>query len=69
MEGSVLIMIEAVVAVVIGIITMGVVVALSVWVMKACNSCNHSYERIDSCNDKKMILVCSKCGKIKKLKK
>lgn len=33
------------------------------------NPCKHSYERIDTCNDKKMILVCSKCGKIKKLRK
>ena len=31
--------------------------------------CNHSYERVDTCNDKKMILVCRKCGKIKKLSK
>lgn len=32
-------------------------------------SCNHSYERIDNCNDKKMVLVCRRCGKIKKLRK
>ena len=62
-------MIETVVAVVLGIIAMGGVVALSTWVMKACDSCNHSYERIDTCNDKKMILVCRRCGKIKKLRK
>ena len=31
--------------------------------------CKHSYERIDTCNDKNMILVCRRCGKIKKLKK
>ena len=59
-------MIEAVMSVVLGIITMGVVVALSNWVVKACN---HSYERIDTCNDKKMILVCCRCGKIKTLRK
>ena len=32
-------------------------------------SCKHSYERIDDYNDKKMILICRKCGKIKKLRK
>ena len=62
-------MIEAVVAVVLGIITISSVVALSIWVVKYCDSCKHSYERIDNCNDKKMILVCRKCGKIKKLRK
>ena len=62
-------MIEAVIAVAPIIIAMVVVVALSIWVMKACVSCDHSYERIDTCNDKKMILVCRRCGKIKKLKK
>ena len=45
------------------------VVALSIWVVKTCDSCNYSYERIDSVNDKKMILVCRRCGKIKKLRK
>ena len=63
-------MIETAVAGVIGIIAMGGVVALTIWFMtKACNSCNHSYERIDTCNDKKMILICRKCGKIKKMRK
>ena len=45
------------------------VTTVSVWIVKACNSCNHSYERIDGVNDKKMILICRKCGKIKKLRK
>lgn len=40
-----------------------------VWINKPSNSCNHSYERIDTCNDKKMILVCRRCGKIKRFKK
>lgn len=31
--------------------------------------CSHSYERLDTCTDKKIILVCRKCGKIKKLRK
>ena len=62
-------MIEAVAAVAISIIVIGSVVAFSIWVMKACNACSHSYERIDTCNDKKMILVCRNCGKIKKLRK
>ena len=62
-------MIEAVIAIaIVSIITSGIV-ALSIWVMKSCDSCNHSYERIDTCNDKKMILVCRRCGKIKKLRK
>ena len=62
-------MLEAVIAVVLVVIVMSGVVALSIWVMKACDSCRHTYERIDTCNDKKMILVCRRCGKIKKLKK
>lgn len=33
------------------------------------DNCKHSYERMDDCNDKKMILVCRRCGKIKKLRK
>lgn len=62
-------MIEAILSVVLVIIVMAIIVALSIWVMKACDSCKHSYERIDDCNDKKMILVCRRCGKIKKLRK
>jgi hypothetical protein len=33
------------------------------------DKCQHSYERVDTCNDKNMILVCRRCGKIKKLRK
>ena len=62
-------MLEAVIAVVLVVMVMSGVVALSIWVMKACDSCHHTYERIDTYNDKKMILVCRRCGKIKKLKK
>lgn len=62
-------MIEAILSVILGITIIAGVVALSIWVMKACDSCCHSYERIDDCNDKKMILVCRQCGKIKKLRK
>ena len=62
-------MLEAILSVVLAIIAMAIVVALSVWVMKACDSCKHSYERVDDCNDKKMVLICRRCGKIKKLKK
>ncbi len=62
-------MLEVVVVVVLAVVAMGGVVALSIWVMKACDSCHHSYERIDTYNDKNMILVCRRCGKIKKLKK
>ena len=62
-------MIEAIVSVVLTLIVISGVIALSMWVMKTCNACNHSYERIDGANDKKMILVCHRCGKIKKLRK
>lgn len=62
-------MIEVVISVALGIIAMCCVVALSIWAMKACDPCNHSYERINDYNDKKIILVCYKCGKIKKWKK
>lgn len=62
-------MIEAILSVIFAIATMASIVTLSIWVIKVCHSCAHSYERIDGYNDKKMILVCRNCGKIKKLKK
>ena len=62
-------MIEAILGVGIAITVMTGVVALSIWVMKACNSCRHCYERIDDYNDKEMIFVCRRCGKIKMLRK
>jgi Flp pilus assembly protein CpaB len=62
-------MIETILSVVLAIATMAGVVALSIWIIKACDSCKHSYERIDDYNDRKMILVCRRCGKIKKLRK
>ena len=62
-------MVEIILSVVLTIIVMVVIAALSTWIMKACDSCTHSYERIDDYNDKKMVLVCRKCGKIKRLRK
>ena len=62
-------MIEVILSVVLAIAVTASIGALSIWVMKACDSCKHSYERIDDYNDKKMILVCRRCGKIKKLRK
>lgn len=62
-------MIEAILGIVVALIATAIVVGLSLLVLKVCDSCNHSYERIDTCNDKKMVLVCSRCGKIKKLRK
>lgn len=62
-------MVEAVLSVALAIIAMAFVVALALLVLKICDSCNHCYERIDTCNDKKMILVCRRCGKIRKLRK
>lgn len=62
-------MIETILSVILAITVMVIVSALSLWVVKACDSCKHSYERIDNCNDKKMIFICCHCGKIKKLRK
>lgn len=62
-------MIEVILSVVLAITVMASAIALSILVLKACYPCNHYYERIDTCNDKKMVLVCSRCGKIKKLRK
>jgi hypothetical protein len=62
-------MIEAILSVILSVTAMAIVAALVVWIMKACDPCTHSYERIDNCNDKKMVLVCRHCGKIKKLRK
>lgn len=45
------------------------VMGTTTFIIKIMDDCEHSYERIDTCNDKKMILVCRKCGKIKKLRK
>ena len=42
---------------------------LAVWASNSMTDCSHSYERVDTCNDKKMIFVCRKCGKIVKLRK
>ena len=38
-----------------------------IWYLRT--PCKHSYERIDKHEDKQMILVCRKCGKIRKLRK
>lgn len=62
-------MLEVILSVLVSLVVMVGVAAVSLWIVKACDSCNHSYERIDDANDKKMILVCRKCGKIKKLNK
>lgn len=62
-------MVDVIFSIFLGLAVVVGVVALSIWVVKTCDSCNHSYERIDSVNDKKMILVCRRCGKIKKLRK
>ena len=61
-----LIFIGIFIALLVGI---GVLLVLSLWAYNAIDPCRHSYERVDTCNDKKMILVCRKCGKIKKLRK
>ena len=56
--------------VIASILLLAVLIAgLSIWACRATNPCNHCYERIDDCNDKKMVLVCRKCGKIRKLRK
>ena len=44
-------------------------VGVLITTLKISDNCNHIYERIDTCNDKKMILVCRRCGKINKLRK
>lgn len=51
------------------ITTVAVGLALGVVMILSSEACQHSYERIDTCNDKKMVFVCRKCGKIKKLSK
>lgn len=62
-------MVEVILSFVLSITVMAIIAALSIWVMKACDPCTHSYERIDDYNDKKMVLVCRRCGKIKRLRK
>ena len=58
------------VLIIASILLLGVLIAgMSVWVCRATTPCLHSYERIDDCNDKKMVLVCRRCGKIKRLRK
>lgn len=44
------------------------IVLLAILGTKMLTPCYHSYERVDTCNDKKMILVCRECGKIKYLR-
>ena len=62
-------MIEAIVAVVFGFGVISGIIAVSIWFWKITNPCPHTYERIDTPNDKKVILVCRRCGKIKKIGK
>jgi hypothetical protein len=51
------------------IILVGAIGGIAIWICKATDPCKHSYERVDTANDKKMILVCRRCGKIKKIRK
>ena len=60
---------ESIIAIGVSVLVTMVIVISSFVIVGVCDSCNHSYERIDTCNDKKMILVCRRCGKIKKLRK
>ena len=48
---------------------MSAVAGVVIWIDRSTDPCAHSYERVDTCNDKRMILVCCKCGKITKLRK
>lgn len=45
------------------------VAAVTIWICNATDPCKHSYEIVDTCNDKKIVLVCRRCGKIKRLRK
>ena len=45
------------------------IAGVTLWICLATSPCEHYYKRIDSCNDKKMVLVCKRCGKIKRLRK
>ena len=45
------------------------IVLLAILGTKMLAPCYHSYERVDTCNDKKIVLVCRECGRIKKLRK
>lgn len=57
-------------SIVVSICVIAMLIAgVTVWICQATESCNHCYERIDDCNDKKMVLVCRRCGKIRKLRK
>ena len=58
-----------VLGVVVFFIVLVTAIVLAVYKIIDTDICNHSYERIDTANDKKMVLVCRKCGKIKKLRK
>lgn len=45
------------------------VAGATILICRYTDTCQHSYERVDTYNDKNMILVCRRCGKIKKLRK
>ena len=62
-------MLEIIIAVILGLIAMDIGAGVIVWMVKACDPCKHSYERVDNANDKNAILVCRRCGKIKKIRK
>ncbi len=51
------------------VILITAIVGLSIWVMKASDPCRHSYERVDDGTDKWIVLVCRRCGKVKKVRR
>ena len=63
-------MLETVVAVFLAILAMAAVVGISWFVMWACNKepCLHTFEKFAE-NDKRIVLVCERCGKVKKVRK
>lgn len=58
------------ISIVVSICVIAMLIAGAIlWICRVTNPCKHSYERINGYNDKKMTLVCQKCGKIKRLRK
>ena len=62
-------MIETMLSVLIGILIMAAIVGLSLLVVWGCTRepCLHTFEKIAE-NEKHIILVCERCGKVKKVR-
>lgn len=61
-------MIEAILSVFLGVFAISSIIIVSVVVFRPQNRCLHSFDELNS-TGKHVILVCSRCGKVKRIRK